>query len=340
MSQVARDWNFDRAEHGTRARYVAGCRCNECRKANRRRHRERQRAIRDAAEDVRPSGPPSRGTLIRGGRVFSILRCPGANGESCVRKPATWLRGQKVCTACVERATIWDGFVPPFRAREHLLRLREAGVGKQAVSDACDVSLSALARILASDGPIRASTERRILSVDGDAIADGALVDAAETNRRIRALRKRGFTLKHLAELLGCGPSTQLQIGHTRQVTARTRARVARLWRQVERGELAPQRVLVDGAEELAFLLELLRHGVPAQWLSDRVGFRVLQSYCRKRRRLRPRNAEAVRRFRVGLDEHVRRGALPAEWETPAAAARGIAQAFEMPAKWLLRGER
>jgi hypothetical protein len=319
-------------EHGTRATYVAGCRCDDCRAANTRRYGERQSRLRELAVEVQPSGPAIAGTMRRGGRDVRVRRCPGANGDPCVRGGA-WLRGShQVCGVCVERATVWAGLVPPHRARAHLLALRDAGVGYKAVAAACDVAASALGRILAEDGAIRATTERRILAVDASAIADGAIVDAATMNAQIAEMRRRGFTLRHIAELLG--RSSLLQLGTRTHAIARTVARVDRLFRKIERGEIEPRRAFVDATVEREWLLSLIDRGVTARWLSERLGFTVQRSQMPAR--VLPKHRSAIRVLRKELEELQREGTgLPDDWASP--GATGVTRAFGYEGGWLVR---
>lgn len=296
-----------RADHGTRACYVGGCRCDECRAANATRARERTARARERANEVMPTGPAIPSTMQRGTVTIAIVRCPGAAGAACVVAGGTWLNGatkaRGVCAACVVRATVWDGVVSSVRVRRHLRKLSKRGVGYKAVAAACDVAASTLGDVLAGEPMVRASTERRVLAVDTAAIADGALVDATTTNARIAAILARGFTRLHVAELLGC-VSPALQLGGGERVTAATRARVERLWRRVDRGELEPRQHLVDVADDRAWLLGLLERGVPESWLSRRLGFEVRAIGSR----MRPARAARVRGFRAEVAK------WPAEW--------------------------
>jgi hypothetical protein len=322
-----------REDHGTRVCYVGGCRCDDCLRANRDHYRERQRRMVELAAEVRPSGPPLPGTLLREGREIRVLRCPGANGAACVRG-GTWLRGQSstgVCGVCVERATVWDGLVSPERARAHLMQLRRAGVGYKAVAAACDVSASTLTEILDRVGPIRASTERRILAVDTGARADGARIDAKKTNRLIAEILAKGFTRRHVATLIGySSKATALQVGKGKRVTASTAARVAKLARRIERGEVQPVRATADATAERAWLVGLLDRGVDARWLSARLGFFVQRSSTG---RMKHANLAAVRAFRAELEELAREGTgMPEGWES--ARTSGITAAFGFEGGW------
>lgn len=233
-----------RQDHGTRACYVGGCRCEDCTRSNLVRYHARMGKVREAEKEVEPSGDPIPGVLVRAGVEYNILRCPGAGGAKCV-KGGAWLKGRTVCLACVERRSVWDGIVPVDAARRHLLRLRSRGVGYKAVASACDVASSVLMHVLDGSRPIRASTERKILAVTEDAIADGALVKAKGMNRNISWLRSQGFTLAALAALLGYARGGSLQLGKNRMARAETVARVARLVRRVKRGEPLQKRAIV-----------------------------------------------------------------------------------------------
>lgn len=318
-----------RGDHGTRACYVAGCRCAACRAANTERYRRRLREVRERAVEVVPTGAPGLRILIRAGIEVRVPTCPGGNGAACVAG-GTWIRGgRRVCDACVARHTVWNGVVSANRTRAHLLALRERGVGYKAVAAACDVAPSVLGRALAG-GTVRASTERRVLAVDVGAIADGALVDAKETNRIVRRLRRRGFTLRQLGELFGYECGTALQVGHSRAVIASTAARAARIWRRVERGEIKPCRAIVAASAERRWIAMMLAAGVPASWLFDRVGVAARGA------RMRPKTVDAIRRFRRELEEHAREGRLPDAWNASPRTARAIARAFGLPAGHLV----
>lgn len=160
-------------EHGSRARYMVGCRCLPCRAANSRYECERARA--------RKSGD-------------------------------------------------WNGMVDAARARRRILRLGEQGLGYKTVADAAGVAASVVHKIRSGDRKrIRARTERRLLAVTKEAAADGTLVDAGPTWRRIEELKREGgFSLIEIARRLG--RKSSLQIGKKR-VLLRTAAEIEKFWR-------------------------------------------------------------------------------------------------------------
>ncbi len=273
-----------RSDHGNRACYVAGCRCEPCRGANRRRHKSRQIAAARLADAVRPNGPPVPGSISRGGREHRVMLCPGAVGLPCVgRDGGAWLRGGGgVCRLCVERHTVWDGLVDSGPAREHLLSLRRAGVGYKSVAAVTDVSPNVLNEVITGKRPrIRASTERRVLGVrPEDARADGALVDAATTNRTLRRLLAMGFARREVAQHLGYAAATSgLQLGGRRRCLLSTEARVLRLAARVDRGEVVPRRW---GQSEL--VRELLARGVdrPVHWRTMAAEWRAEMAVLRE----------------------------------------------------------
>jgi hypothetical protein len=137
----------DRFAHGTRSRYVSGCRCADCREANRLYYHVRVKA-----------------------KIF---------GD-------------------------WNGLVLALTVRRYLRTLSRKGVGYKTVAVACDVSATCLAEVLAGRKKwIRARTQRKVLQVTADAIADGALVSAKQTWKRINELLEEGFTERELARRLG-----------------------------------------------------------------------------------------------------------------------------------------
>lgn len=214
----------DRFTHGTRARYVCGCRCAPCRAANTLYARDcAARAKARATEAASSAGAPRR-------------PCAGVAGAPCpfatrLRKDSTG----DLCAKCrVRRA--FAGLVSSDAARAHLLQLAAVGVGKRAVHDACDVPMSMLHEIRLGRKPhIRVETERRILEVDAGAIADHATVPAGETWRMLGELLALGIPKYRLARLLGSQanrsrPSLQIRPG---RVLAKTEQRVRRLHREM-----------------------------------------------------------------------------------------------------------
>lgn len=322
----------ERFAHGTRARYVCGCRCADCTASNARRYRERHERAQAAAADVVPSGPPGDGVIVRGGREHRVKTCPGAGGAPCVAGGA-WLRKRTpVCAACLERATVWDGTVSSERARAHLMALRRAGVGYKAVSAACDVGHTTLCAILDRTAPsIRASTERRILQVDAGARADRAVLppaSARRVKRQIAELQTMGFRRRQIARLLG-SRSPALQIARTGRCLASSAAAVTRLLRRARAGEIVPESAFEDSAETYA-ALEVLRDrtGLDQRALGRLVGFHVV--FRSRPARVWRKNAERVRALLAQLEAQRREGdGLPDGWQIE---GRALQSAFGLDA--------
>jgi hypothetical protein len=96
----------------------------------------------------------------------------------------------------------------PDRAADHVLRLREAGMGDLEIRNRARVCPDVLYRIMRREGTIHANTERRILSVPvparrfGDVSRSRAYVPALGTLRRLRALVAAGWYPAELARRL------------------------------------------------------------------------------------------------------------------------------------------
>jgi len=225
----------ERFRHGTRARYTCGCRCGACKASNLKRYHERQAQAKALARTIStPPAPTSRvwirpdGTVAR--RTYK-RGCPGVAGRPCPKR--AYLRKDSiggVCRTC-RSLLLWDGLVAATRARKHIRKLSAQGVGYKALGAACDVSTSTLFAIRSGRKKnIRASTEGRILGVDRHALADGALVMAGRTWRRLELLQEEGYSKAEIARRLGLTrPALQFR---RRLVTARTAARVERLYRK------------------------------------------------------------------------------------------------------------
>lgn len=111
------------------------------------------------------------------------------------------------------------------RAREHLKALSARGVGRKTVAAVSGVGDSILWGIITGLRPnCRLSTERRILAVTEESIADGALVSAAETRRLLRELVTEGFRKTKIARALGSTarvPALQFKSDKVRASTER-----------------------------------------------------------------------------------------------------------------------
>lgn len=218
-------------EHGTRARYVAGCRCGPCTASNAEAWRERNKAADAAALDYGATAAP--GATAENGRTYKRM-CPGIDGGPCPN--GSHLRKDSVgnlCGKCRHRL-VWNGLVDAGPARRHLKQLSRAGVGYKSVADACDIARSVVAKILSGKRKkIRANTAKAILAVDTGAVADQALVDAAPMWRMIdRLMRVHGYTRGEIARRIG-KKRRALQLGK-RRVTARNYHKIAQLLRDAE----------------------------------------------------------------------------------------------------------
>lgn len=221
--------------HGTRGRYVSGCRCRPCQDSNTAYYHQRQARAKELASALpapAPSPAPQIWTAPDGSkRVRTYARaCPGVNGERCpigahLRKDS---KGG-CCRACREKL-VWNGLVDAAPARSHLLSLSAQGIGRRSVEAACDVAHSILVEIKSGrKARIRRRTADRILAVDVGAVADHGLVSARESWRMIEELLELGCTRKEIARRLGsssAAPALQLRHG---KVLAVTQSRVRKV---------------------------------------------------------------------------------------------------------------
>jgi hypothetical protein len=203
--------------HGTRSRYVIGCRCDECKSANAEAARIRDERAREAVAHLplNPGGP-----------------CPGFDGKPCAKARRLKSNSGPVCKDCLQLAA-WDGLVDATPVREHLLKLSAQGVGYKSVGEAADVGKTSLFRVMTGQKTrIRKRAADRVLAVDAQAVADWGLVPAGETRRMLRALEEEWLTKGALALELGYAQPA-LQIGQSSHVRARTEHRVKRLYRRI-----------------------------------------------------------------------------------------------------------
>jgi hypothetical protein len=132
------------------------------------------------------------------------------------------------------RSGDWNGLIPAGRARQHLLALSRAGVGRRTVADIAGVPQCVVHQIRTGRRRrIRARTARRILLVSRTAMNDARLVPAGRAWRMIERLVEEGFSRGEIAQRLG-HRSRALQLNRTR-ITARSLMRVERFYRRTMR---------------------------------------------------------------------------------------------------------
>ena len=136
----------------------------------------------------------------------------------------------------------WKPLVDADPVRDHIQELRDAGIGWIRLADLVGVSTASLKGIVhgrRGNPPVkqvRAATAEKILAVRPDPahVAEGALVDATGTRRRIQALAAVGFTFTSLAPHLGTNRLYVGDIATADKVMARTARKAAevydRLW--------------------------------------------------------------------------------------------------------------
>jgi hypothetical protein len=240
-----------RAAHGTHARYVGGkCRCEECREANRAYEEERQKRL--------------------------------AQGIT-----------NKVISAA--------------KARRHILKLSENGIGYKTLADAAGVGKTIVQEVrLGQRKRIREETERRILSVDETALPESAKIDAAPTWQLINDLVAQGYAKSQIAKWLG-SKSPGLQIGKRGVVCASTALAVEKLYRRLQarpETKSADAYGLTDAAATWKLIDELVEDGYTLKQLAEWLGCDTFP-LARKNRRIRKQSAARIadlyRRLREGL---------------------------------------
>ncbi|MEU3447208.1 hypothetical protein AB0H29_08255 [Streptomyces thermolilacinus] len=116
----------------------------------------------------------------------------------------------------------WQPFVNAAPVREHLLRLRECGMGLRAIAAAAEVDRKRLQNILTGrpergTGPqerVRPAIAAAVLSVEPswETLAPSTLVSPVGTRRRVYALVAVGWPQQYLAEHLGMTPGNFAQM--------------------------------------------------------------------------------------------------------------------------------
>lgn len=305
-------------EHGTRARYVRGCRCDLCRRENTRSQRARRRAAQLIAHsgEVEPNGPPRtkrfRRLIAGQRRKVRVPVCPGTEGRPCIAGGAWLQRGRLVCMACVRRSRVWNGLVPADRARRHLKKLSAARVGTLAIAAASDLSTNVIGRVRrGAKTMIRAATEKRILAVDEAARSDGAFMPRAPSLALLHDLAQRGFSQEWISRQLGTRWCAAIYRKHRRFVRARTALAIEKLHRRVAAGLVSHPSF--EDAEPTYRIIRQLLERVPREPLKQLLGYRMP---WRQPRRVRKETAERVRAFAAELERRRVEGEpLPDDWQ-------------------------
>lgn len=210
--------------HGTRARYVTGCRCRPCKDANVAAYHEREARSKAAAADLSfPPVPVEKSWTGPDGTVRTRVYkngCPGHDGRGCPHKAHLRKDSCGVCARCRLRLAD-NSLVDAAAARRHLRMLSKRGVGRYSVHAATDVATSIIDLIRTGKRrQIRRRTEQLILAVDETCVADGAYVDATDVWRMVeRLVNFHGYTKAAISKRIGQS-GRALQLGK-RRVTAR-----------------------------------------------------------------------------------------------------------------------
>lgn len=135
----------------------------------------------------------------------------------------------------------WQPYIDAEPARSHVKALGAAGIGWKRVALLADVQPSTMSKLLYGStrrGPsdrIRPTTAAAILAVEIDTapLADGALMVAAGTQRRMRAMAALGWGLSEQGRQIGRAVSNYHKILDFDEVRVGTARAVADLYRQL-----------------------------------------------------------------------------------------------------------
>jgi hypothetical protein len=137
----------------------------------------------------------------------------------------------------------WQPYVDAQPAREHVLRLRAAGVGPKRIAELSGVPHGSLAKLiygdprrnLAPSKRIRPETEAKILAVEPtiESLLPSGLVPAHGARRRLQALAFMGYPVAWLADRVDVGNAAIWRLQHARvdQCEAATHLAVKALYR-------------------------------------------------------------------------------------------------------------
>ncbi|MGI5274700.1 hypothetical protein ACQEUU_37085 [Nonomuraea sp. CA-218870] len=160
------------------------------------------------------------------------------------------------CTACtaacsryvkrrlllIERGE-WQPWQDAAPVREHLLRLRAAGMSWKAIAEQTGVGTPNLVRATRPDRVrVRAAFARKVLAarITTDDLPDRRRVDSTGTRRRLQALIYAGWSVQHVAECAGLGRATVFEVLRRPKVQASTARAIRGAFEQLAR-QLPPE---------------------------------------------------------------------------------------------------
>lgn len=195
--------------------------------------------------------------------------------------------------------------------RDHIRKLQAAGVGLHTITRMAGIGGGTMTRLMygtrggSPSRRVRADTARRILAVRADLAADGALIDAAGTRRRLQALVAVGWTISELGRRLDVYQSNMTRVLRTEQVTAgmarRVRALYQELWDQPPPAGSPQQRAAAEQARKLA---AERRWPPPIGWDDDLIDLPDAELDAELRRRARAMTDDEVRACNTAYEKH------------------------------------
>lgn len=151
-------------------------------------------------------------------------------------------------------AGTWRPWVPAGPVREHLVLLKQAGLGEPRIADVSGVSRRSVASILGrSNRPatkVRPETARRILALDPAVVAP-LLVDATGSIRRVQALTCLGWSFRAQERQAGLARTTLRQILRHDQIKQSTAAAIEHMYDRLSM-TLAPADRYADQTRAMA----------------------------------------------------------------------------------------
>lgn len=121
------------------------------------------------------------------------------------------------------------------RVARHLRKLHRYEIGLRSLSDITGMSFPYLGAVRSGKRRrVRLQTERMILSITREAYAGGARIPSGPTAKRLRRLRREGFTYNKLGEQLNLWPETLMKIVNRKKtVRASTQMKVEKFYRRI-----------------------------------------------------------------------------------------------------------
>ncbi len=170
-------------------------------------------------------------------------------------------RGTAPCADCRDAMRAYDAarrakrkprLVPPDEARQRVRDWMKAGATIVGITEKTGIPKATLQGVLYTDGKITSHTHEWVMSTPAPP-ATGRYIDATGTHRRLRALQRLGWSLRHQSRTLGHSRTWATHVLQSPTVHVDTAAAVAAMYDELSMS-IGPSRWTASRAEREGYL--------------------------------------------------------------------------------------